>query len=182
MGLHTSRHTRKNSSFSTQDEHLVLLGLEALTGVSNLHYATRSIYRRIMNGMTIPTVPMMLNTYYPPNQPTPKRCYALGQALRQAVESWPSDKRVAVIASGGLSHFVIDEELDHQIITAMQHNDAAALSSIPKERLNSGNSEIRNWIATAGAVEHLKMQLIDYVPCYRSPAGTGCAMGFAQWV
>ena len=30
MGLHTSRHTRKNSSFSTQDEHLVLLGLEAL--------------------------------------------------------------------------------------------------------------------------------------------------------
>ena len=31
MGLHTSGHTRKNSSFSTQDEHLVLLGLEALT-------------------------------------------------------------------------------------------------------------------------------------------------------
>ena len=58
----------------------------------------------------------------------------------------------------------------------------SGLTSIPKERLNSGNSEIRNWIATAGAVEHLKMQLIDYVPCYRSPAGTGCAMGFAQWV
>jgi hypothetical protein len=31
MGLHTSRHTRKNSSFSIQGEHLVLLGLEALT-------------------------------------------------------------------------------------------------------------------------------------------------------
>src|SRR5438552_1259789 len=31
MGLHTSRHTRKNSSFSTQAEHLVLLELEALT-------------------------------------------------------------------------------------------------------------------------------------------------------
>jgi len=140
------------------------------------------IYRRIMHGMTIPTVPIMLNTYYPPNQPTPKRCYALGQALRQAIESWPSAKRIAVIASGGLSHFVIDEDLDHQIITAMQNKDAATLTSIPKERLNSGNSEIRNWIATAGAVEHLKMQLIDYVPCYRSPAGTGCAMGFAQWV
>jgi 3-O-methylgallate 3,4-dioxygenase len=25
------------------------------------------------------------------------------------------------------------------------------------------------------------MTLIDYVPCYRSPAGTGCAMGFAEW-
>src|ERR1043166_6224770 len=44
MGLHTSRHTRKTSSFSTQDEPLVLLGMEALTGVSNLHYATRSTY------------------------------------------------------------------------------------------------------------------------------------------
>jgi hypothetical protein len=44
MGLHTSRHTRKNSGFSTQDEHLVLLGLEALTAAPNLRYATRSIY------------------------------------------------------------------------------------------------------------------------------------------
>ena len=40
--MHTSRHTRKNSSFSTQDEHLVLLGLEALTTVPKLRYATRS--------------------------------------------------------------------------------------------------------------------------------------------
>jgi hypothetical protein len=31
MGSHTSRHTGKNSDFSTQDEHLVFLGLEALT-------------------------------------------------------------------------------------------------------------------------------------------------------
>jgi hypothetical protein len=41
--LHTSGHTRKNSRFSTQDEHLVLLGLEALTEAPNLRYATRSI-------------------------------------------------------------------------------------------------------------------------------------------
>ena len=45
MGLHTSRHTRKNSGFSTQDEHLVLLGLEALTAAPNLRYATRSSYK-----------------------------------------------------------------------------------------------------------------------------------------
>jgi hypothetical protein len=41
--MHTSRHSRKNSSFSTQGEYLVLLGLEALTEVSNLRYATRSM-------------------------------------------------------------------------------------------------------------------------------------------
>ena len=47
--MHTSRHSRKNSSFSTQGEPLVLLGLEALTEASNLRYATRSIYTRRRN-------------------------------------------------------------------------------------------------------------------------------------
>ena len=120
-------------------------------------HAFSFVYGRLLNGKTMPTVPIMVNTYYPPNQPTPKRCFDLGRAVRAAIETWPNDARVAVIGSGGLSHFVIDEEL------------------------NSGTSEVRNWISTAGAVEHLDMTLIDYVPCYRSPAGTGCAMGFAEW-
>jgi hypothetical protein len=42
--LHTSRHIRKDSGFSTQDEHRVLLGLEALTKAPNRRYATRSNY------------------------------------------------------------------------------------------------------------------------------------------
>jgi hypothetical protein len=154
---------------------------QGLPPEQGMGHAFSFIYGRIMPRKVIPTVPIMLNTYYPPNQPTPKRCYAIGQALRQAVASWPGERRVAVIASGGLSHFVIDEDLDQQIITAMQQHDAAALAALPRERLNSGNSEIRNWITTAGAVEHLEMELFDYVPCYRSPAGTGCAMTFAQW-
>jgi 3-O-methylgallate 3,4-dioxygenase len=48
-------------------------------------------------------------------------------------------------------------------------------------QLNSGTSEIRNWIAAAGALEGLETAWQDYVPCYRSPAGTGCGMGFAVW-
>ena len=44
MGSHTSRHTGKNSGFATQDEHLVLLGLEALTDTPNFRSATRSKY------------------------------------------------------------------------------------------------------------------------------------------
>ncbi len=139
------------------------------------------LYQRILHQKPIPALPIMVNTYYPPNQVTPQRCYELGQAVRAAIQEWDSDARVAVIASGGLSHFVIDEDLDHHVLKAMQNRDATALASIPREKLNSGNSEIRNWIAVAGAVEHLDMKVVDYVPCYRSPAGTGCAMGFAQW-
>jgi hypothetical protein len=47
--MHTSRHSRKNSSFSTQGEHLVLLGLEALTEASNLRSATRSGYQKLLD-------------------------------------------------------------------------------------------------------------------------------------
>jgi 3-O-methylgallate 3,4-dioxygenase len=144
-------------------------------------HAFSFVYGRLMNGRTIPTVPIMVNTYYPPNQPTPKRCFDLGRSVRTAIESWPSNARVAVIGSGGLSHFVIDEELDHQILQAMQEKNAEALGALPQQRLNSGTSEVRNWISTSGAVEHLNMRLLDYVPCYRSPAGTGCAMAFAEW-
>jgi 3-O-methylgallate 3,4-dioxygenase len=144
-------------------------------------HAFSFVYGRIMNGKSIPTVPVMVNTYYPPNQPTPKRCYDLGRAVRSAIEAWPGDARVAVIGSGGLSHFVIDEALDHQVLKAMQSKDVDGIYALPRKRLDSGTSEIRNWIVTAGAVEHLDMQVIDYVPCYRSPAGTGCAMAFAAW-
>ena len=51
-------------------------------------------------------VPVLLNTYYPPNQPTPGRCYRLGRAIRQAVETWPAGRRAALgllLAWGGLA-------------------------------------------------------------------------------
>ena len=62
-----------------------------------------------------PLVPFQLSRYLP-NQATPERCYALGQALRRAIESWDSDKRVAIAASGGLSHQLVDEPLDQQVV------------------------------------------------------------------
>jgi hypothetical protein len=139
------------------------------------------VHRRILHGKPVPIVPVLLNTYYPPTQPLPKRCYALGESMRDAIEAWDSSARVAVMASGGLSHFVIDEGLDRGILGAMQERNADHLRSVPEEKLNSGNSEIRNWLALAGAVDGMNMHLIDYVPCYRSPAGTGCAMAFSYW-
>ena len=139
------------------------------------------VYHRLMTDKVIPALPFMVNTYYAPNQPTPKRCYDLGRAIRNAIEAWPVKARVGVLASGGLSHFVVDEEIDQWAIEGMKEKSIAKLSNLPRERLNAGSSEIRNWISAAGAAEHLDMELIDYVPCYRSPAGTGCGMGFATW-
>ncbi|PON15944.1 hypothetical protein C2W62_21100 [Candidatus Entotheonella serta] len=80
----------------------------------------------------------------PPTPPTPKRCYDLGRAPRGAIEAWPTKARVGILASGGLSHFVVDEELDHMVLEGMREKSIVKLSQLPRERMNSGNSEIRN--------------------------------------
>jgi len=143
-------------------------------------HAIGFVHKRIMHEV-VPIVPICINTYYPPNQPTPRRCYKLGQAIRAAVESYPSDQRVGIVGSGGLSHFVVDEALDRDFIDMLRNKDAAGIQAFPREKLNSGSSEIRNWIAVAGAVEHLSLEWSLYEPGYRTPAGTGTGLGFAFW-
>src|SRR5262245_36842760 len=139
------------------------------------------VHRRLLHGTDLPVVPIFLNTYYPPNQPTPRRCYRLGQAIRQAVEKWPGNERVGIVASGGLSHFTVDEGLAARVMAALRERDAEALCSLPRELLNSGNSEIRNWICMAGATERLSLRSLDYIPAYRTPAGTGTGLCFGIW-
>jgi 3-O-methylgallate 3,4-dioxygenase len=90
-------------------------------------------------------------------------------------------ERIGILGSGGLSHFYLDQELDHLVLHACKRADAETLSNLPVEKLNSGSSEIRNWIVTAGASEHLHTDWQEYVPCYRSAAGTGYGAGFAVW-
>jgi len=147
----------------------------------SIGHAFNFVRIRLMRDHAVPIVPVLVNTYFPPNQPTAARCYAFGQAIRRAVESWDDGSRVAIAASGGLSHFVIDEELDQRVLEAFRARDSARLAAIPQEELMSGTSEIRNWVVVAGATEHLELEVLDYVPTYRSPAGTGCGMGFARW-
>src|SRR2546430_2952430 len=126
-------------------------------------HAIGFVHKRIMKDV-VPIVPICINTYYPPNQPTPRRCYKLGQAIRAAVESYPGDARIGIVGSGGLSHFVVDETLDRAVIDACRRNDAEALQSLPRKKLNSGSSEIRMWICAAGAAEHLDVNWSSYTP------------------
>lgn len=130
---------------------------------------------------TVPVIPFMLNTYYPPNQPSPKRCFDLGRALRDAAAASPIDARIAILASGGLSHFVVDEGLDRTVLDAIHAKDGDALCALPPELLNSGSSEIRNWITAAGSMDGRDVAWSEYVPIVRSAAGTGCGMGFLAW-
>ena len=148
-----------------------------------LPHAWSFVVKRVMEENLIPIVPIWQNTCYPPNQPTPKRCFEFGRAIRQAIESWSGGNgaRVAVMTSGGLSHFTVDEELDRTAIKGMVDNDADILMNLPRHRLHSAASETLNWVTIAGALEHLKAEEIGYEPVYRTNAGTGGGWGMVEW-
>lgn len=141
------------------------------------------VYRQIMADHPVPSVPVLINTYYPPNQPTLQRCAQWGRFLVDAITSWKSPARVALIASGGMSHFAIDEEFDRGLIQKLLKHDITAITELDERNFQSGTSEVKSWVPLAAAMAQLGLpgQLIDYVPCYRTPAGTGTAQGFMAW-
>ena len=134
---------------------------------------------RLFRGREIPIIPILLNTYYPPNVLSPARCVTLGAALADVIENSPSDLKVAIIASGGLSHFVVEEELDRQVIDNLDRPDR--LAAIDRAGLVEGSSEILNWIMTAAAMPQTPLRWREYVPARRTPAGTGIGLAFAIW-
>jgi len=148
----------------------------------SIGHAFTFIRRRIMRERCVPMVPVFVNTYFPPNQPTAARCVALGQALRRAVTEWPHDLKVCVVGSGGLSHFLVDEPFDRRVLDALMTNDLEELAGIEQAELTSGTSEVRNWIVVAAALtDEYTPHLVDYIPIYRSLAGTGIGTAFMVW-
>ena len=94
--------------------------------------------------------------------PSAKRCYKLGQALRRAIESYPEDLKVALVATGGLSHQVHGErcgfnntEWDLRFLDLFE-NDPAALAEITiadYARLGGmEGSEVIMWLVMRGAL------------------------------
>lgn len=146
-----------------------------------LGHAFRNVCRNMPQLSTIRMLPLMVNTFFPPNQPPPGRAYALGQALRAGIAAWDSDQRVAVMASGGLSHQILEEELDRELLGGLQTNDADRLRCLPQAKLQLGTSEILNWVVAGGAVAGMDMTLVDYIPAYRSRGGTGTGLAYAFW-
>jgi Catalytic LigB subunit of aromatic ring-opening dioxygenase len=138
--------------------------------------------KRLYKGKDIPTIPVLLNTFSPPNIPTAKRCYDFGHALREAIDEQPSGTRVAIIASGGLSHFICEDSFDQRVLEAMRTGDAETLRALPESALTSGSSETRSWIALAGALEGHHCDWMEYIPIKRTPVGTGQGMAFATWL
>ena len=158
--------------------------VSAVAGLAEGQYeghAYSFVHRWYLKGAPLPIVPIFLNTYNAPNTPLPRRCVAFGSALRELIRQYPEDLRIGLIASGGLSHFICDQELDRAIIDALRRKDCGFLAALDPRRLKAGSSEIRNWIVVAAAAADLNLDWISYTPVYRTPALTGIGLGFATW-
>ncbi len=152
---------------------------------NGIGHAFGFIFNMYMKDKVIPTVPLIANTFFPPNQPVAARLYEFGQLVGNVIKDWDDDLRVAIVGSGGMSHFCIDESFDRMFFGAFKNRDSETLCKIDEAYFQSGTSELKNWIHAAGALFDSGLQgaptMVDYIPCYRSEAGTGTANGFAYW-
>jgi hypothetical protein len=169
-------------------ESLVAEGVDVsiATEVADAHkagfgHAYGFVIDRLLARRPVPILPLMLNTYFPPNVPTPRRCYEVGQKIARAIRAMPDGITACVLASGGLTHFATDEAFDRHVLEAMRRGDAESLCALPVAGLRSGNSEILNWVMAAGALESLRMDPPAYIPVHRTSAGTGIGLAFATW-
>ena len=129
----------------------------------------------------LPVVPLIVNTLTTP-MPTAKRCYAFGALLRPVLET--SAKRVAVVATGGLSHWPgeakagkINVEFDKSFLDVLIQGDRRKLADYTHEEIareaGSGGHEIRTWITLAGVLPDWKATLLAYEPVVQWATGFG---------
>ncbi|HEY7039779.1 MAG TPA: hypothetical protein VID28_13020 [Methylomirabilota bacterium] len=131
----------------------------------------------------IPLVPVTMNCTVPPI-PTPERAYQVGTTLREMLLAYPGSERVAVVATGGLSHepggpryFSVDEEFDRWFLDLLKHGDhAALLRECTLERMedagSGGTAELLAWVLTL-AFTRGPAEVLAYMPAVAWRSGTG---------
>ena len=133
-----------------------------------------------------PLLPIVVNAIEPPF-PSLRRCLAWGDLIRTAVERHPADLRVAILASGGVSHSIgehdmgrIDEAFDRECFEQFRSADREALLGFLERRLHAagnGAAEMRNWLVAHAAAQAKGFELLGYDPA--AEWYVGC--GFAAW-
>lgn len=138
--------------------------------------------------MNVPFIPVLVNCFVPP-QPTSERCYAAAAAIKAAIEAWPTNERVAIVATGGLSHepggprnFDVDEKFDRwfldQLASTRPHADILRECTIDKmdEAGICGTSELLAWLAAMAFTQGPADVLV-----YEATHVWRCGSGMVWW-
>jgi aromatic ring-opening dioxygenase catalytic subunit (LigB family) len=135
----------------------------------------------LLRDARIPILPIYVNTWVEP-APSPRRCYHVGELICEVANH--SKERVAILATGGLSHFPgsprigeIDEGFDHQLLELMRQGKGRSLVDYSVEDLlQAGDTEFLNWMVVIGAIGDAKATYTAYMPDF---VATG--WGFVSW-
>jgi aromatic ring-opening dioxygenase catalytic subunit (LigB family) len=138
---------------------------------AELGHAFAVPFEYVIGRRNIPIVPFFTNVYVPP-LPTPKRCAALGRAVAQIITS--RSERVAIIASGGMSHFpgtrkylTPEFDFDRWLVSQFEAGNTDALLTMTGAQLDEvGNTEMLNWAVLFGAIGPEAGELIEYIPTW----------------
>ncbi|QNA85509.1 protocatechuate 3,4-dioxygenase [Sphingomonas sp. So64.6b] len=183
LGLHLAHYLVREAGFDIALCHEKPTVRNDKSLLYGLPHAYGFLFKNVMRDEVKPTVPVDVNCWYFDNTPTARRCFDFGGAVADAIGAWESDARVAILTTGGLTHFVVDREWDEMFLDAMKRGDAETLSAIPQEELMAGTSECKSWIATAAAMVRagLTMDVVGYQTLYRTEGGTGSSCAFVSW-
>ncbi len=138
---------------------------------AELGHAFSIPFEYVIGKRDIPVIPFFTNVYVPP-LPTPRRCAALGRAIADIVKG--RRERVAVIASGGMSHFPgtskylhPEFDFDRWLVSQFEAGNSDALLNMTGTQLDEvGNTELLNWAVMFGAIGPNEGELIDYIPTW----------------
>src|SRR5437763_3831846 len=138
---------------------------------AELGHAFSIPFEYVIGKRNLPVIPFFTNVYVPP-LPTPKRCEALGKALAQIIKG--RKERVAIIASGGMSHFPgttkylhPEFDFDRWLVSQFEVGNADALLNMSGTQLDEvGNTEMLSWAVMFGAIGSVEGELIDYIPTW----------------
>ncbi|HLG72335.1 MAG TPA: hypothetical protein VK009_18100 [Chloroflexota bacterium] len=122
--------------------------------------------------LDLPVIHLNQLTARPPYAPL-KRSYAVGGILRRCIESRPASERVAVVGTGGLSHWVgnpkmgrVNVDWDSRMLDLFlnrRHDKLLAMTDADVEQGGNGAHEIRNWVTLAGLVPEARGELVSRV-------------------
>lgn len=123
----------------------------------------------------VPIVPLIVNINMEP-APSAARCHALGAVLRETIERMrPTNERVAILATGGLSHWLniprhgeVSESFDRHVLTCFEQGATQQLAGLSTPQIieqgGNGGLEIINWLLAAGAAPEWRGETVYYEP------------------
>jgi hypothetical protein len=137
----------------------------------------------LLRDLAMPILPIYINCTVPP-LPSHARCRAFGNRLGEVLRRQTVAKRIAIVGTGGLSHWVgmpqtgrINDSFDRDFLKSFESGDLDAIERLDSdaviEQAGNGAAEIRNWLVASAASAGRNARRLAYEPVAAWKTGIG---------